>query len=291
MKEFNDHLLVVGGSLAAAALIMLAAGTALTPAPSPIVIERSAVIEAPGTPAAQSVPADTAAIQSPAEPAIAGMDRDAFGDAVRSYLLENPEVIFEAVAEFERRTTAQQGDMDATLVEINYDAIFNDGHSWVGGNPDGDITLVEFMDYQCSFCRRAHTAVMELLAQDGNIRFIVKEFPILGPQSEMASRFAIAVHALGGDEAYAQAHDVMMQLEGGVTPEVLDQIAADLGLDLAEVQARMNDDATTQIIEENRALAQRLQISGTPTFVMETELLRGFLPAEAMQQIADDLRG
>lgn len=289
MKEFNDHLLVVGGSLAAAALFMLAAGTALTPAP--IIVERSAVIEAPGAAAPQSIPAEAAATQTPTETLIAGMERDAFGEAVRSYLLENPEVIFEAVAEFERRTTAQQGDMDATLVEINYDAIFNDGYSWVGGNPDGDITLVEFMDYQCSFCRRAHTAVMELLAQDGNIRFIVKEFPILGPQSEMASRFAIAVHALGGDDAYGQAHDAMMQLEGSITPEVIDQITADLGLDSAEVQARMNDAATTQIIDENRALAQRLQISGTPTFVMETELLRGFLPAEAMQQIADDLRG
>lgn len=301
MKEFNDHLLVVGGSLAAAALIMLAAGTALTPAPSPVVIERSAGADlpaaidlsaAPDTAAPDTATPDTGATApTQSEPVIAGLDRGAFGEAVRSYLLENPEVIFEAVAEYERRTTAQQGEMDATLVEINQDAIFNDGYSWVGGNPDGDITLVEFMDYQCSFCRRAHSAVMDLLEQDGNIRFIVKEFPILGPQSEVASRFAIAVHVLGGDDAYGQAHDAMMQLERSITPEVLDQIATDLGLDLAAVHDQMNDDATTQIIDENRALAQRLQISGTPTFVMESELLRGFLPTEAMQQIADELRG
>ncbi|SDX21816.1 DsbA family protein [Roseicitreum antarcticum] len=282
MKEFNDHLLVVGGSFAAAALIMLAAGTALTPAPTPAVVE-PAVIEAAGT--------NPAAPSSTEETAIAGLDRAAFGTEVRRYLLDNPEVIFEAVAEYERRTTAQQGEMDATLVEINYDAIFNDGHSWVGGNPDGDITLVEFMDYQCSFCRRAHPEVLQLLEQDGNIRFIVKEFPILGPQSEVASRFAIAVHQLGGDDAYQQAHDAMMELEGAVTNEALDEIAAGLNLDLDAVQARMNADEVTTIIEENRALAQRLQISGTPTFVLESELLRGFMPADAMQQVADDLRG
>lgn len=295
MKEFNDHLLVVGGSFAAAALIMLAAGTALTPAPAPVVVEQTVAGQAAGgqAPAAQPAPrapaTDTAEIT--AATALAGLDRNAFGAEVRRYLLDNPEVIFEAVAEYERRTTAQQGEMDATLVEINHDAIFNDGYSWVGGNPDGDITLVEFMDYQCSFCRRAYAEVASLLEQDGNIRFIVKEFPILGPQSEVAARFAIAVHQMAGDDAYAQAHETLMQLDGAITSEVLDGIAAGLNLDPDAVNDRMNAAEITAIIDDNRALAQRLQISGTPTFVMGDELLRGFMPADAMQAIADDLRG
>ena len=112
-----------------------------------------------------------------------------FGEQVRAYLLQNPEVIFEAVAEFERRNAQAQGDMDGALIEANAEALFNDPMSWVGGNPEGDVTLVEFLDYKCGFCKRALPEVDALLEQDDNIRVIVKELPILGAESELASRF------------------------------------------------------------------------------------------------------
>lgn len=222
-------------------------------------------------------------------------ERAAFGVEVRAYLMANPEVIFEAVAEFERRTASAQNDLDATLVEINADAIFRDGHSWVGGNPDGDLILVEFMDYRCGFCRRAQPETLALLESDGNIRLVIKEFPILGPQSDVMSRFAIAALQLGGDAAYAVAHERLIAHEGDFTETSARLLAAELGLDGDATVARMSAPEVDTVIAENRALAQRLQISGTPTFVMGAgsagELLRGFLPASEMIATAQRLRG
>ena len=94
------------------------------------------------------------------------------------------------------------------------DAIFDDGFSFVGGNPEGSVTIVEFLDYQCGFCRRAHPEVRELIAADGDIRWIVKEMPILGPGSELAARAAVATLIAEGPEAYAALHDRLMRLEG-----------------------------------------------------------------------------
>ncbi len=214
----------------------------------------------------------------------------AFGEQVRAYLLQNPEVIFEAVAEFEQRNATAQADMDRSVLEANAEALFNDGHSWVGGNPEGDITLVEFLDYRCGFCKRAHDEIAELLETDDGIRLVVKEFPILGPDSELASRFAIASLRLGGDDVYAQVHDTLIRHDDAITEGFLNQLASAQGLDFEAVDAEMRSDAVTAILAENHALAQRLQISGTPTFVMETEMIRGFVPANVLIEIAAELR-
>jgi protein-disulfide isomerase len=176
------------------------------------------------------------------------------------------------------------------MVQANADALFNDGFSFVGGNPDGDITIVEFMDYRCGFCKRAFAEVEELLALDGNIRFIVKEFPILGEASVLASRFAIATHQVAGDAAYKDVHDAMMTLRGDVTLDALTRLSEGFDLDTAAILATMDSDAVTQVIAANRALADRLQITGTPTFVMEDQMVRGFVPLDQMQDMVASLR-
>lgn len=218
-------------------------------------------------------------------------ERAAFGDAVREYLLENPQVIMEAVQVLEARQAEAQTQADAALVSDNAAAIFEDGYSFVGGNPDGDITLVEFLDYRCGYCRRAHPEVAMLLEMDGNIRLIVKEFPILGEQSVMASRFAIAAKQIGGGEAYKAVSDTLMEFSGDITLPALERMATTLGLDADAITARMNSEEVTREIQETRALAQRLQISGTPTFVLEDELLRGYLPYDQLSIIVDEKRG
>lgn len=223
-------------------------------------------------------------------------DRAALRAEIRAYLLEHPEVIFEAVAEYEQRTMAQQADMDSTLVEINAEEIYADGHSWIGGNPEGDITLVEFMDYRCSFCRRAFPQMMEFAGEDGNVRLVIKELPILGPQSEVMSRFAVAVLQLGTGEQYFEAHERLLEWEGDVSDSALGALAVDLGLEAEALLARMRSSDVTAVLAENRALAQRLQISGTPSFVIGMpegpgELLRGFLPAPELHNVAQQLRG
>lgn len=217
-------------------------------------------------------------------------ERAAFRAEIRSYLLDNPEVILEAVRLLEQRQADAEAAADLALVKDNAEAIFNDGFSWVGGNPDGDITLVEFMDYRCGYCRKAVPEIARLLKEDGNIRFIVKEFPILGEASTLSSRFAVATRHVAGDAAYGQVHDALLELQGDVTEVVLRRLAEGLGLDADAILARMTAPEVEEELTKTRLLAQKLKISGTPTFVLEDELLRGYLPADQMMQIVAEKR-
>jgi len=154
----------------------------------------------------------------------------------------------------------------------------------------GDVTVVEFMDYRCGYCRRAVDEVEGLLEEDGNIRFIVKEFPILGEDSVLASRFAIATQQVAGDAAYKSVHDALMAYNGSMNDTGFTRLADSLGLDANAIVAAMDSEAVTEVIAANHALAQRLGINGTPSFVMGEQMLRGFLPQDAMQAIANDIR-
>lgn len=217
-------------------------------------------------------------------------ERTAFRAEVRAYLMENPEVLMEAIDVLQTRQQQATVVNDQTLVQTNSDAIFNDPASWVGGNPDGDITLVEFSDYRCTYCRKAHAEIAELVASDGNIRFIIKEFPILGEQSVLSSRFAIAVRQLAGDEAYKRAHDALITLRGDATLPTLKRLAGELGLDGPAIMVRMEMPEVTAVIDATRALGDRLQISGTPTFVIDQTMLRGYVPLDGMRQIVAEQR-
>ncbi len=218
-------------------------------------------------------------------------EREAFRAEVRAYLLENPEVIMEAVAILEQREQAAQLNAEVEMVRASADALFNDPTSFVGGNPNGDITVVEFMDYRCGFCKRAFPEVKALLERDGNIRYIIKEFPILGEQSVLASRFTLAVREVAGDEAYEIAHDTLMEFRGEINQTSLTRVAESLALDSQAVFSAMNSESVSDVINANRALAQRLQITGTPTFVVEDQMLRGYVPLPQMQQIVGAIRG
>lgn len=222
--------------------------------------------------------------------AMSAAERDALRAEIRAYLLENPEVIMEAVAVLEQRQSEAAAQNDVDMVQMNTDALFNDASSWAGGNLQGDVTLVEFVDYRCGYCRKAHDEVAELVASDGNIRLILKEFPILGEQSLLASRFAIATRLASGDDAYKQVHDALIAFKGTIADETLGQIADDLALDGAAILARMADPAVDTVIAANHQLAQRLAISGTPTFVMPDRMLRGYLPLDAMRDVVREAR-
>ncbi len=212
-------------------------------------------------------------------------ETEAFGDAVRAYLLENPEVLMEAIAVLEQRQADAQVAGDAALIATNAEEIFNDGFSAVLGNPDGDVTIVEFLDYRCGFCKRAFPEVKELIESDGNIRFIVKEFPILGDDSVLASRFAISTQILYGDEKYEALHDTLMSMRANVSEASLLAAAEGLGLDGQAIMDGMENPVVDQIIGANHRLAQRLQITGTPGFVIGDQMLRGYVPLEGMQRV------
>ena len=218
-------------------------------------------------------------------------DREVFRAEVRAYLLENPEVIMEAVAVLEERNASAQATADFDLVTANADRLFDDGYSYVGGNLDGDITIVEFVDYRCGYCRKAHDEVAELVKGDGNIRFIVKEYPILGEASDLSSRFAISVKQKFGDEAYKLAATTLIKMRGDVTEKSLRKLAKALDFDADMILDHMDAPEVENEIASTRALARDLSITGTPSFVFHDEMVRGYVPLKGMQAIVKDKRG
>lgn len=218
-------------------------------------------------------------------------ERKAFREEVRAYLLDNPEVIMEAVNLLEQRNAEAQEVSDLALIRDNSDAIFDDGYSWVGGNPEGDVTVVEFLDYRCGYCRKAFEEVNALVSQDGNIRFIVKEFPILGQASLDSSRFAVAARQASGDEVYEQIHNALMDYKGPTSEPALSRLAEGLGIDPAPILAQLDDPAVDAEIRKTHDLAAKLKINGTPTFVFGDQMIRGYVPLETMSAIVSDQRG
>ncbi|SDD74239.1 Protein-disulfide isomerase [Paracoccus isoporae] len=237
-----------------------------------------------------------AALMMTASPALAfdpgamsEAEKQAFGGAVRDYLLENPDVLIEAMNALEQRRLAGEAENDAAMIAQRSDQIYEDGVSWVGGNPDGDVTVVEFIDYRCGVCRQAFPHVEEVLARDGNLRLILKDLPILGEESELAARFAIAVKQIEGDDAYKQVHDHFYSMRGNVTPDGLRAIAEKMGFDTDAVIAAMNGDDVTDVLRENARLAQALNISGTPSFIIGDTLLRG-MPQTGIVPVIEEAR-
>jgi len=176
------------------------------------------------------------------------------------------------------------------MIAAHGDPSYNDDRAWVGGNPEGDRTLVEFMDDRCGYCRKAESEVSELVATDGNVRYIVKEFPILGDESVLASRFAIATKLVAGDEAYKKAYDALITFRGNIGQKSLARLAETLDLDGDAIIAQMNSPEVNQLIGDNHQLAQSMGISGTPTFILGDQMLRGYVPLANMMELVASVR-
>lgn len=213
--------------------------------------------------------------------------REAFRAEVRAYLLDNPEVILEAMDVLESRQAEAQAAADSERVAQAEVVRETD---WIGGNPEGDMTVVEFLDYRCGYCRRAQAEVEALIAGDEGLRFVIKEFPILGDASTVASRFALAVRQLHGDDAYIAAHDALMALQSDPTPDVLADLAGALGYEAEPILAAMDSADVTEVIDANHALGEELAITGTPTFVIGDRMVRGYVPLAQLQAIVADER-
>ena len=209
---------------------------------------------------------------------------------IRAYLLENPEVLVEAMNVLQTREDEAAAKRDLAMLTDNAEAIFQNPNDWVSGNPDGDVVMVEFMDYRCGYCRKAYSEVEELVKSDGNIRLVIKEYPILGEASLLSSQFAIAVRQLHGDVAYESVHDALINLRGEPTTETLARLATDLKLDPQPILDRMAGPEVQEVIKANQALAGTLEISGTPTFVLKSMMLRGYLPLEEMRKVVAETR-
>ena len=222
--------------------------------------------------------------------AMTDSERDAFRTEVRAYLLDNPEVLMEAIGVLEARQAQAETLRDEQMAQVNYNELTNDGFSFQGGNPEGDVTIIEFIDYRCGFCRRAHPEVAELVETDGNIRIITKEYPILGEQSLLASQFAVATKLLEGDEAYKDISDALIALRSDVSESSLSSLASAYGLDADAIFEKMESAEVREVLAANRALGERMQITGTPTFVFGDQMVRGYVDLNRMRQIVEEER-
>lgn len=222
--------------------------------------------------------------QQQSRPALSDMteaERESFRTEVRAYLLENPEVIMEAINILEARREANSQQADAELIAANSELLFNDPNSWVAGNPDGDVTLVEFADYRCGFCKKAHPELMELIQRDPNLRLVLKEFPILGPDSTAAARMALAAIELDPSK-FDALNDSLMRFDGQLTEVIAYKIAEIEGYDVAALKQRAANSEIEAIINDNYALAREMGLQGTPSFVLGNQIIRGYIPLEEM---------
>jgi protein-disulfide isomerase len=217
-------------------------------------------------------------------------ERALLQEEIRLYLLENPEIIMEAVEVLRRKEQQAAVQSDYELVKKNKQAIFKDGFSFIGGNPNGDITLVEFVDYRCGYCKKAHVEVEKLLSNDGKIRFVIKEFPILGVDSLKLSKFALAVKIAHGDNMYKTVHDILIKMKAPPNEKAFDKILNNLNLNTELVNNIMESKEVDGMIAYTRALAEQLKISGTPTFILNDELIRGYVPFDKLTSIVADKR-
>ncbi|MEM7176255.1 MAG: DsbA family protein [Pseudomonadota bacterium] len=216
-------------------------------------------------------------------------ERQQLRDEVRAYLLENPEVIMEALQVLEERRELQAKQSDLDTLATNQAAIYDDGHSFVAGNPEGDVTIVEFSDYRCGYCKKAHPEITKLLKSDPNIRLIVKEFPILGPDSIAAGRMALAALAVD-PKKFNELHEALIAYPGSLTEEVAYRIAENAGYAAETLKEAAESDETSRKLEENYRLAQELGLRGTPSFIIGDEVIRGYVPAEDMEIIISETR-
>jgi protein-disulfide isomerase len=201
-------------------------------------------------------------------------------------ILENPQIIMDAVAILRQREEAAEKNAQAQGLSDNQDLLVNDANAPVLGNPDGDVTIVEFFDYNCGYCKRAVPALQAVLENDPNIRVVFREFPILSEGSVVASRAALASRKQG---KYEEFHWALMGARGLDENSVL-QLAAQIGLDVEQLQADMQAPEIDEHIATSRELADALKFTGTPAFVIGDNAVPGFIPQEAIEGLIAETR-
>ena len=206
---------------------------------------------------------------------------------VRDYILQHPEIILESVAIMQAREDAAKNAAAKQALVDNRDALERDPADPVLGNPDGDVTIVEFFDYQCGYCKTMLKPLMELIEEDGNIRLVLKEFPILSPTSETAALASLAADRQG---KYEDFHTALLGLRGRLTPEAIFQVALETGLDAEKLKADMQDPALQAQVRKSFELAQALSIQGTPAFTIGSHVVPGAVSKEQLAELVAEVR-
>jgi protein-disulfide isomerase len=222
-------------------------------------------------------------------PAFNDQQRQSIERIVKEYLLKNPEVLQEAIAELEKRQQDSQKVAQQSAVRELRDQVAN-GFGSIVANAAGDTTLVEFFDYNCGYCKRALTDLRAVMKTDPKLKVVLKDFPILGPESVEASRVSLAVkQQLKGDKLF-DYHVRLMETRGRVNGERAIAVAREMGLDVARLQRDMESEEVKKAIQENVALGDRLGLTGTPAFIIGEEVVSGAVGAEPMRKAIASVR-
>jgi len=214
-------------------------------------------------------------------PARSKADVEAIERIIRDYLLRHPQVIMDALQAWERRQEADKAARVKETIARRRAELSEDPSSPVGGNESGDVTVVEFFDYRCPHCRTASRMLAELVAEDGGIRVVYKEFPILGPDSLFAARAALAARLQGRYDAFHRA----LMAERTLNRARVIELAASLGLDTARLEKDMQSPDIESAIRRTHALAEALSVNATPAFIVGDELRLGALDRETLRAL------
>ena len=206
---------------------------------------------------------------------------------VRDYILQHPEIILASVAIMQARQQAEQDEQARGTLVAARDDLERNPLDPILGNPDGSVTLVEFFDYQCGYCKTMMQPILQVLEKDGDVRLVLKEYPILGEVSVFAARASLAAHR---QDLYEPFHVALLGLRGRLTEEAVIQVAREVGLNLQTLQNDMNDPEIQAQIEANYALAQALSIQGTPAFTIGGRIIPGAVDEATLAALVVDTR-
>ena len=203
---------------------------------------------------------------------------------IREYLVQHPEVLQEAMAELEKRQVAAEAEKTKAAVKNNAQTLFDSSRQVVVGNAQGDVTLVEFFDYNCGYCKRALTDLTDLMKDDSKLRVVLKEFPVLGPGSQEAAQVAIAARMQDkSGKKYFDFHQRLLSGRGQADRARALAAAKEAGFDMAKLERDMASPEVKATIEENMKLAEQLGLNGTPSYVVGSDVVVGAVGLEALK--------
>jgi protein-disulfide isomerase len=215
------------------------------------------------------------------------LDEARVRELVLETIRENPEIVMEAVALLEKQQADAQAETQAEVLRSQRDLIERDPNAPVLGNPEGDVTVVEFFDYNCPYCRRVKPEVRALIEEDPNIRLVYREWPILGDGSVFAAKAALAARAQG---KYEEFHWAMMAIKGRAQEATVLRVAEEVGLDLEQLKKDMEAPEVAEHIATSMRLTQALGFNGTPSFVVGDALVPGFVEKDQLSELVSTAR-
>ena len=213
--------------------------------------------------------------------------QDAVKKLIHDYIMENPSIIADAIEALRQKEDMAAEAAAKKVLTERKDEVFNDPDAPVLGNAKGDVTLVEFFDYRCPYCKAMDEQIAELIKSDGKTKLVMKEFPVLGPESVTAARAALAARE---QKKYEEFHHALMRVKEPLSDKILFKTAAEVGINVEKLKKDMDDQKVDTAIKNNLKLAHDLNLDATPTFIIGDQMVPGAIPASGLKQLIDQTR-